>query len=209
MVRQRCRGGVRPAYTLLELVLALAVLSVLAGVSVPYALRMHAEARIAEAADAVRAQLAGARARAIEGGLVFQFRYEPDGRHYFVAPFEHEIDAADASAVGTGASTGVGQFTRFAGSLPPKFHFVACCLPATATGAAAAQQVGSQVFNGLPNANELTGLSWSPPILFGPDGGSADSAFEVVDRAHQSVRLEVRGLTGAVGVGRVQRETRR
>jgi hypothetical protein len=160
---------------------------------VPGALRLYADSRLSEAAELVRQQVAGTRTRAIEGGLVYQFRYEPDGKFFVCAPFEREVEASDSNASGTGVTTGVGKFTKFAGELPDGFQFVACC-----TNGAAGQQLAEQFLEGLPNAEKLAGLSWSPPLLFRPDGTAVDAAFELQDSRKQAVRFEVRGLTGAV-----------
>jgi prepilin-type N-terminal cleavage/methylation domain-containing protein len=184
------RGG----YTLIELLLAVALLAVLVGITVPSALRLYADSQLSEAAELVRQQVAGARIRAIDSGLIYQFRYEPDGRRFIVCPFERETEASNDAATGTGVTTGVGKFTKFAGELPDGFRFIACCIGTTATG----QQVAEEFLDGLPNAGDLASVAWSPPITFAPDGTAVDAAFEVEDPRKYVMRFEVRGLTGAV-----------
>ena len=75
-----------------------------------------------------------------------------------------------------------------------------------ASSAGTGQQLSSDALSGLPSADKLSGLSWSGPIVFQPDGTSADAEFSVVDLRNQRVSLRVRGITGAVAVGRLQRE---
>ena len=198
---RRLRFRVRAGYTLLELLLALVVVAVLVGVSLPGALRLYGDSRLAEAAELVRLQLAGTRTRAVDGGLTYQFRYEPDGRYFLAAPFEAEIEGTDSNAIGTGVTEGVGKFSKFAGELPEGFRFIACC-----TGGAVGGQISEELLAGLPNAGKLAAISWSPPILFSPNGTSMDSAFELADPRRQSVRFEVRGLTGAVKLGPIRAE---
>jgi hypothetical protein len=193
--RRRPRSG---GYTLVELLLALGLLALLAGITVPSAMRMYADTQLAEAAEQVRLQLAGTRMRAIEGGIVYQFRFEPDGRSYVSLPYEREIEGSNPAATGTGATVGVGKFTRFAGKLAEGFQFHACCTGANATGG----KLTEELLGDLPDASELAGVEWSPPILFIPDGAAIDGAFEVRDHREQSFRLEVRGLTGAASISR-------
>jgi len=191
-------------YTLLELLLALAVLAVLVGTTVPGALRMYQDSRLSEAAESVRKELAGARTRAIESGLVYQFRYEPEGGHFAVVPFETEIEPTDANATGTGATLGVGRYSKFAGELPKGFTFVACC-----TSGATGGQIAEAFLQGLPNAQDLSGVSWAPPIVFAADGTAmGDAAFQIVDARKMAVRFEVRGLTGAARLGQIEPEVR-
>lgn len=184
----------RVGYTLVELLLAVALLAVLVGVTVPNALRLYADSRLSEAAEQVRQQVAGARIRAIDSGLIYQFRYEPDGRRFLVCPYETEREASNAAAQGTGVTTGVGKFTKFAGELPEGFRFIACCVGSASTS----QQVPEELLDGLPNAGDWAAVAWSPPITFFPDGTAIDAAFELEDPRQYTLRFEVRGLTGAV-----------
>jgi len=201
MTRLRVCAVPRRGYTLIELLLAVGVLAMLAGVIVPNALRMYADSRLSEVAEQVRAQLAGSRSRAIEHGLVYQFRFEPDGRHYVAIPFEREFEGSDPTSTGTGGTTGLGTFTRFAGELPTGFRFID--VSGSGSSAAGGQQLPEETFGELPNAGDLAGVSWSPPILFTADGASVDAALEIADRRNQAIRLEVRGLTGATTVSRI------
>ncbi|HUQ72352.1 MAG TPA: prepilin-type N-terminal cleavage/methylation domain-containing protein [Planctomycetaceae bacterium] len=203
MRRLRLRAASRPGYTLVELLLALAVLAMLAGVVMPSVLRMHADSRLSEVTEVVRYQLGSTRSRAIEGGLVYQFRFEPDGRNFIAIPFEREFEGSDLTSSGSGATTGLGVFTRYAGELPTGFRFNDCSDSAGSDSTQPSQQLSEEALGELPNAQELSGLSWSQAILFVPDGSAIDYAFEVADGRDQAIRLEVRGLTGATTQSRI------
>ena len=53
---------------------------------------------------------------------------------------------------------------------------------------------------GLADAGELTGLTWSEPILFYSDGTSTEVTFQVIDGEAGEMTVSVRDLTGAVSV---------
>ena len=57
---------------------------------------------------------------------------------------------------------------------------------------------------GLPGESELSGVSWSPPLLFYSDGAATDAAFDVVSEEKRFQRLTLRALTGAVTVSTIQ-----
>ncbi len=62
--------------------MALAVMAVLAGVTIPSALQMYADSKLTDAAEKVRAMAGSARTNAVNTGERFQFRYEKDGRYF-------------------------------------------------------------------------------------------------------------------------------
>lgn len=180
--------------------MALAVLAMLASITVPPMLRLYRQTQITESAEDVRAQIAGTRARAIESGLIYQFRFEPEGRGYLAVPFEREIDQVSAANIGTGGSTAVGQYSKFAGELPEGLKFA----KEQAVAGAVTQKLSEDVLQGLPNVAQLASRSWSGPLLFLPTGSASnDASLELVDGNNHAIRLDIRGLTGGVTVGRV------
>ncbi|GIX03072.1 MAG: hypothetical protein KatS3mg113_0078 [Planctomycetaceae bacterium] len=163
-------------FTLVELLIATALLAILLSVVLPNALRMQSESVFAEACELVRHHLAEARTRAIHSGVAVQFRYEPAGRRFVICPAEL-ISSATASSVNT-ASTSTAHTASYdvlAGELNPQFTFIACCLPT----AAEQEALPAEYLEGLPNAQDLALVSWSPPIMFYPDGRGTDAAFEL------------------------------
>jgi type II secretory pathway pseudopilin PulG len=76
----------RPSYTLLELLLVMAVLLLLMGMAYPSIDSMYANLRLRAAADDVRAAWAQARSRAIDEGRPYRFAIIPNQANYRVAP---------------------------------------------------------------------------------------------------------------------------
>jgi len=184
------RGG----FTLLEMLLVLSVLLVLAAIIYPSLQGAYANTRIQHSVEELRIKLAGTRFRAIDSGLVFQFRYEPGGRQYLAIPYEYDSsgEEQDLSVLGV-----------FNGELSEETTFrVADDEPVGAEKLAAGQLIG------LDDATSLSKLTWSPPILFFPDGASDAAAFEVTDAQGQFIRVSIRDLTAAVSLSRLERGTR-
>lgn len=93
----------RPAFTLFELVVVLAVLVILGAVLVPSAVSVFGGNRVRAAADQVRGELAAARSWAIEDGVPYRVAVSADGTRLRRAPDDDfaqgtGADAADSTA---------------------------------------------------------------------------------------------------------------
>jgi prepilin-type N-terminal cleavage/methylation domain-containing protein len=205
-MRQRRRTNSTPShsgYTLVELLLAMAVLVAIAGIAWPVMQGQFQRYLLKNEVETVRAKLASTRIRAIDSGLIYQFLYEPGGRHFIVVPFEGvETEAEQVDAGG-------GSLYRITGSLSENWMFET---PEDASMAAEDLSdlgvLSEDFLMGLPGSLELSSVSWSQPILFYPDGTAVSAAFNVVDTKKQFVRISVRELTGAVSVDAIRQETR-
>ena len=185
------RGG----YTLLELLLVLAILVAIAGLSWPSVNRMLEDLTIKEAVEPVRAELSKTRIRALDAGVTWQFRFEPDGRRYLMVPYEFDELEADAEI----QQQQLEAFPRMSGQLPEGLTFVAASESMMGN-----EPVTQESVAGLPGESELSGVSWSPPLLFYSDGAATDAAFDVVSEEKRFQRLTLRALTGAVTVSTIQ-----
>lgn len=214
-------GHSRGGYSLLELLLVLAVLTALLGLAWPAMQRTYADLELKQGSEKVRGELVQARLYAIDSGRSYQFRYEPAGRRYVAVPLD-----PDGPAGGTGAgmaSVSVGApatpptaSKRLAGRLSEGLRFE----PASPDGphgggsaaiagmALATEQLSAERFAGLPEPTALAGTKWSAPLVFHADGSSNGGGLVVVDESGQSMRLSIRDLTGAVSVGPVRRRSR-
>src|SRR4051794_15075176 len=94
----------RHGFTLLEVLLVVAVIVILGAMAYPSIEAMYGDVRLSAAADQVRARWADARTKAIEDGRPYRFATQPDGQ-FRIAPDAPEFwsggggtpaDASDA-----------------------------------------------------------------------------------------------------------------
>ena len=89
-IRNRVSG-----FTLIEVLLALAIIMTLAAVSWTPLLTSWSEHRLKAAAEDVRSVLAGTRIRSLESDTIWQFRYEPGGDKYVRIPYKQTGEESD------------------------------------------------------------------------------------------------------------------
>lgn len=195
---QRLRGVARAGFTLLELLLVLAVLVTVASLSWPRMMRYIEENALKQNVELVRRELAATRILAIESGLTYQFRFEPTAQSFVILPFERpEIVATDPQKAPTPTvKTVVGKL-----SIDLQFE------PATdKTGKSSGGDRLDDIWLSLLKDGAMySDTVWSPPILFRANGESQDSHLVVRDKGGNTIELHVRGLTGAVRVDRMRR----
>lgn len=191
------RRMARSAFTLIEMLLVLAVLVAFTTIAWPSFQRLYATQYLLEGGELVRLQFASTRTRAIESGIVYQFRWEPDGRRYLSLPYEAELDLDPEGDV-QGALTGT-LTRRFVGELPEKLKFVG--------GAdSGGQSLPPELFESFPDSDKLAAVAWSAPVLFQPDGSAVDGELIIGDQSSRRVALVLRGATGAISVSPIQQE---
>jgi type II secretory pathway pseudopilin PulG len=191
--------GARSAYTLLELLLVLAILIMVAGAVAPSVVGMMADHRLKETTEAVRNALARTRIHAIDTGSVYQFRIEPRGRHFIAVPTDPAALPNSGSSLPPSAVE-VGQ-------LDEGFSFEVVAAAPTASSAVpmtlAASDPAFSAMVGKTSLSQDFGVSnWSAPIVFQPDGRAIDASFNIVDEHGDGFRIRVRELTGEVFVER-------
>jgi len=192
----------RSAFTLLELLLALAVLVTLATLSWPSLMGTLKQQTVQGNAEQVRQVLDRARVRAVEEGQTLQFRFEPQGKRYVLLPWE----PLDESGTNTSASTS-GSSSTTSSSVridPYRVYQLAegCYFHVDSTLLSGEKQVSEQLgeswIGHLENGTGLQDVSWSAPILYYADGSATDGSTVVMDKDERYVKLNVRGLTAAV-----------
>jgi Tfp pilus assembly protein FimT len=113
----------RPAFTLLEVLLVIAVIIALSAVAYPTLAAMYGDVKVKAAADDVRAAWTEARSHAIEGGRAYRFAVQPDTGKYRVAP------DADGFWDGSGGDESDAPPFVFEGDLPNGIVFKVGDLP--------------------------------------------------------------------------------
>ena len=184
----------RTAFSLLELMIILAVMLTISALAAPTLMDRVQNGRIQEAAENVREVLANARRYAIDSGLDYHFRFEVDGQAVVAIPAEQlaspsnnfTSDPKDTRSVLEALILDDGLFLR-----------------AQKDENAGGETLESKAFDTLAEAADLAQRTWSLPILFRFDGTAEDRSFRVMDEEGRAAVVTVRGLTGAVRVGPV------
>jgi prepilin-type N-terminal cleavage/methylation domain-containing protein len=188
MPKVRTSGG----YTLMELLLVLAIIVVAAAAVAPSLRNIARNATLRSAASDVRAALTRAHVLAMKTGRIHVFQYEPNGAKYKIEPWIADDDALESKDGGSdlGAAPPAASAAREL-ILPDGITF--------ALGDAASTSRGQHVEEELTSMGGI-GATWSRPILFYPDGTAADAFVVVANDRDVGIRVNLRGITSAVTV---------
>jgi prepilin-type N-terminal cleavage/methylation domain-containing protein len=166
----------RRGFTMLEMLLVLAVVLVMAAVAAPSMEALQADSRLYAAADIIRARWADARARAAEDGIAYRFGVVQQTGRFRVAPDAGEFWSGDGPAT---PETDV----------PPLV--LEDTLPRGVAFADAANPTGEG------------GGDFVPLVTFLPDGTARENvAIAFRAGSGRALILRLRALTGAVTVER-------
>lgn len=201
-ISPRPKVSVRAGFTLLELLLVLAVMVTLAGLSWPRMMRFVTENTLKQNVETVRRELAATRILAIESGLTYQFRFEPNSQAFVILPFDRpEIVATDDRS-----TTPPAKVKTVVGHLSTDCQFEAATdKNGKSTGG---QRLDEMWLSLIKEGSLYTDTIWSQPILFRPNGESQDAHLVIRDKSGNTIELTVRGLTGGVRVATMRRPER-
>jgi prepilin-type N-terminal cleavage/methylation domain-containing protein len=181
----------RSGYTLLELVIVLALLVVLTAMVYPSLETMYADYRVTAGADMVRAGWASARGHALNESRAYRFSIIPDRGNFRIAPDSAEFwqGGNDVPAANDPASP---VFTQ-EGTLPKDIRFVS--MESLQYGAAVPGGESAYPSGGIdPNL-------WVTKAVFLPDGTVLENVEQPIQtRGARPVILNLRALTGVVSV---------
>ncbi len=168
----------RPGFTLLEILLVMAILVALAAIAFPTMSAMYGDIRVKAGADDVRGAWTECRAYAIDEGRPYRFAVQPNTGKFRLAPHSDEF---------WGGGSGPASMGSEDAALPP--HISEGELPKDIT------------FDVPDGFGETTPDGWSSIAVFLPDG-SAEADREVTLKADdvRPVVIRVRAMTGAISV---------
>ena len=203
MPSANCDLPIRRGYTLLEMLILVALLALVAGLSWPSLRRLSQKRELLESARQIRVELLRTRLEAIESGTARQFRYQLGSGLFESTPFSaaDTIQAGDAweedAELPPGSLSDLGPVDQGSDSdgdetgLPPGVFFVSPDSDPQAVTETAIEDVDSN-------------LQWSAPILFYPNGRTLNARLELSNGGH-AVDITLRGLTGTARIGQVRR----
>jgi prepilin-type N-terminal cleavage/methylation domain-containing protein len=202
------RSSPQRAFTLLEIMLVLAVLVVIAAVSTPAIARFARTQELRSAGDVIRGEWARARVKAMKSGRIHVFVFEPDGNHYSVdywAADDDMLEAGDDSALqkpdsftasNTDPTGSDSVDPMFAEELPSGVRFLLG--DSLETNRSAAVEANLET-----STAENKDVTWSAPILFYSDGTTSTAELVLANNEGRAVRVSLRGLTGVAKVSEV------
>jgi prepilin-type N-terminal cleavage/methylation domain-containing protein len=195
---ERSRAG----FTLLELVLVLAILAAALSVAVPTYDSMIVERRLQESAEAIELKMQGSRVEAMRTGQAQVFRFEIGGSQYVSDAWLSQEDSLNAAAGATqmdfsGQRVEVSSSNPYASTLAPTSG-TTIQLPEGVTVASAQSVRDSRAALAEQEAGMAGGAttSWSTPILFYADGTSTTAIIVLQDSRGRRRSIQLRGLTG-------------
>lgn len=211
-------GEHRPAFTLLELILALAVMSMLAAVMLPPMTLLLSDRRMARSADLMQIELGKARLDAMRDGTVLVLRGELGGSTLTVAPYFSASDATETgspiaqSALATGARQAsviaTDQNARAARSiaLPENITLTSIVV---ANSARSMMDQSDPTGGGSMNPAAMPAVGEggvdlaaadSASIFFYPDGSTSDAAIIMGGADQLATMVLIRGVTGQTSI---------
>lgn len=205
-------ASLRKGFTLLELLVVLAILGLLIGMSWPSVHRLMSRSRVKEAAKQVRTELGEARLKAIESGTPQVFRFQPGTGFFEVRPKQEEtagpavlksaLEQMSDDSVDTEPLTGaeIVDTAAYERYLPEGLLFAG---QEVAKEPAEAEE--EEGLAGLSTAEMTEQQNWSEPIIFYPNGRTSNARIRVTDGERYAVDVSLRGLTGTVRVGPTNR----
>ncbi|QDV20737.1 hypothetical protein Pan153_54150 [Gimesia panareensis] len=187
----------RAAFTLLEMLLVLALLLVLVSVVWPAVLRISAGNRLRQSMLDLNSAFAAARVRAIEQGVMYQVFLEPGGQQYLVVPVDQGLLGGEST--GNDTVTASASQPVLSGKLPEEFQFSKQTSAVVTEAAVPFAWLSNQ-----PNSKDWNWMQGAFPITFYPDGTAAFDLNQDVLKAERPVaRVQLRGLTGTATVSYV------
>ena len=195
----------RTAFTLLELLLTLAVLAAIAAVSIPQVGLLMGDRRLVRAGDQLRVEMTRLRVESMREGRVMMLEAMLEGTSFRIKPFFSAADSVEAfdqtgsqSGMLTGAQQGV--FTTITQDTTVE-EIVELPEDVVVSAVGVVSAARAMEIEQLTIANQSEG--WSHPILFYPDGSTSTAVVTLSNPTLGKVIVKIRGITGDVSVSEV------
>jgi prepilin-type N-terminal cleavage/methylation domain-containing protein len=193
----------RRGFTLMEMILVLAIVVALGALVVPALQGTMDDQRLLKAAELIRAQWAQARVKAMNTGQIHVYRYEAGSGNYAIEPWQGDADATEAStstttATSTDSPSSVSNTASADARTAEALGVPGRLLPSGITfysGTSASDSRSAAVEQTPGTASSPTAANQSRPIVFYPDGTATDARL-VLTNERAFVEVQLRGLTG-------------
>ena len=172
-------AGRRSAFSMLELMLVLAIVVVVAALAVPAVQGTISNQAITSGADRIRVAMGQARVQAIRTGTVCAFFYQRNGQWFDVAALADHGRLTSQQRGGRPLTIEDRDVSD--NWLPRQVRFVGG---------------ETQLDSRSESTKESTGVAAIDAVLFYPDGTSQDAKLYVQDERGRLMAVELRGLTG-------------
>lgn len=193
------------AFTLLELLLTLAVLAALTAVAIPQVGLLAGDRRLVRGGDLLRVEMTRLRVDAMREGRVLMLEGLLEGNSFRARPYYSASDATEAldqtgtqTSLLTGASAGVVTILE-----QPSESQESIDLPEdiTVEAVGVVSAARSMEIEQLTESDRSEG--WSRPILFYPDGSTSTAVVTLSNPKLGRIVVRLRGITGDVTVSEV------
>jgi prepilin-type N-terminal cleavage/methylation domain-containing protein len=194
----------RSGFTLLELLLTMAVIAAVVAVAIPNMDLLLGDRRLVRAGEQVRIEMTRLRVDSMRQGRVLMLEGLSGGNSLRIKPFVSVADATEAidqtgsqSALLSGATQGTmttlgADFVERVIELPTQISVESVGVVSAARSSLIEQATLSDQADG-----------WSRPILFYPDGSTSTAAVVLRHETVGHLKVELRGITGEATVGEV------
>lgn len=191
-------------FTLLELLLAMAVLAAIAAVSIPHFDLLLGDRRLVRAGEQIRIEMTRLRVESMRQGRVLILQAMTGGNSVRIQPYRSVVDATEAidqtgsqSALLSGANQGT--MTTIATEASERSIELAALVTVESVRVVSAAR-GFEI-----EQSSLAGQAagWSRPILFYPDGSTSTATVVLYLESTGHLTVKLRGITGEVTVGQV------
>jgi len=199
-----CPSPTRRGFTLLEMLIVVAVLATMVGLVLSALTRPLSDRELRAAAAEVRVALANARLEAIESGVPRQFRFRPGTGVFEVAPRSAPIGGESGLFGGFGgfaedrAERRIGASDDLPVEEPTVRHLPHGIVFWT-------DERGESPLADTARPDRINSVEWSAPIVFYPNGRTLNAHVRLHGLPDYYVDVTLRGLTGTARVSRVLR----